>query len=465
MESRKVLKASFWYTVSSILLKGIGFITTPIFARILTKAEYGSYSNIITWYSIITIIATLSLNSSLARARFEYKDDLDTFISSNLIQGSIMTVIVGLVMIMNLPFFCSLFVVDKKYIFIMLFGIVVSPAYDMFLNVQRFNYKYILVVILSVVITLSSVLLSLLLISVMEDNLLARVLGTYFPSFVIAIILYFQFLFKSKRIKFEYCKYALIISVPYIFHLLSGIVLNSSDKNMITKLLGSEDNALYSMAYTVAMIVSIIWSSLDKAFSPWIGEKLNEKKYDSINKYSKLYVLVFLYFVVGIMLLAPEVLYILGGKPYIEAKYAMPPIMVGYLFIMIYSLYVNVEQYEKKTLGMAIATSLAAVINIITNAIFIPKFGYLAASYTTLACDLLMVIFHYFIVRKMKLSQIYDTGFNFIVIIFSLLLIPLCLAIYDRNILRYSTVLAYAISFVCLFLKYKTEILEALKQK
>ena len=60
MENKKVIKASFWYTVSSILLKGIGFITTPIFVRILTKSEFGTYSNIITWYSIITIIATIN---------------------------------------------------------------------------------------------------------------------------------------------------------------------------------------------------------------------------------------------------------------------------------------------------------------------------------------------------------------------------------------------------------------------
>ena len=36
----QAIKAGAWYTVSSFLIRGIGFITTPVFARLLTKAEF-----------------------------------------------------------------------------------------------------------------------------------------------------------------------------------------------------------------------------------------------------------------------------------------------------------------------------------------------------------------------------------------------------------------------------------------
>ena len=49
-----------------------------------------------------------------------------------------------------------------------------------------------------------------------------------------------------------------------------------------------------------------------------------------------------------------------------------------------YTLYVNVEHYYKKTIFITINTVIAATINLITNYLFIPKYGYFAAAFTTL---------------------------------------------------------------------------------
>ena len=41
-----VLKSGLWYTISNFAFRAVAFITTPIFARILTKAEYVEFNNI-----------------------------------------------------------------------------------------------------------------------------------------------------------------------------------------------------------------------------------------------------------------------------------------------------------------------------------------------------------------------------------------------------------------------------------
>lgn len=459
------MKATFWYTISSFLMRGIGFITTPIFARLLTKAEFGEYSNIITWYGIIAIVATLSLNASLTRARFDFEGDLERYVASNLLQGSIATVIVFLIVIINKDFFCGLFVIEEKYLYIMFAAIIVSPAYDMFLSVQRFRYKYRLVVLVTVVITLSSAALSVILVNIMPDRLMGRVLGTYIPPFAGGVIIYIYYLVKGSGLRLQYCKYALLISAPYVIHLLSGTVLNSSDKAMITGILGPEANALYSMSATVSAIVNIMWYAIDRAFTPWLGEKLHEKDYVSIRKYTNIYIGIFSCIVVGLMIFAPEILYILGGESYSEAKYAIPPIMVGYLFIMIYSLYANIEQYEKKTAGMAAATGSAALINIVTNAVFIPMFGYLAASYTTLLCDLLMVVFHYLLVRRLGMQDIFNKKINMLVILSSLVFLPLCLIMYDIIMMRAAFMIACVVTGTIIFIKNRDGIMSFIRNK
>ena len=56
------IKASFWFLLCSFLQKGISVITTPIFTRLLSTAEYGQYNVFNSWLSIATIFITLNLS-------------------------------------------------------------------------------------------------------------------------------------------------------------------------------------------------------------------------------------------------------------------------------------------------------------------------------------------------------------------------------------------------------------------
>ena len=75
----KALKSGVWYTLSSFLVKCMGFITTPIFARLLTKGEYGEFSNFLSWMNIAITLVGLHIESSLISARYEYEDKLKLY--------------------------------------------------------------------------------------------------------------------------------------------------------------------------------------------------------------------------------------------------------------------------------------------------------------------------------------------------------------------------------------------------
>ena len=101
------------------------------------------------------------------------------------------------------------------------------------------------------------------------------------------------------------------------------------------------------------------------------------------------------------MLIAPEMLMIMGGENYISSMYVIPPVMLGCLFQYIYTMYVNIEQFMKKTVGMAFGSALAAIINVALNMLFIPKYGYIAAAYTTLVSYGFLLVFHYILVKEL----------------------------------------------------------------
>ena len=254
---------------------------------------------------------------------------------------------------------------------------------------------------------------------------------------LISLIVYIWIIKDGVKITKRYSKYAIKVSLPLIVHLLAGYLLSSSDKIMITKMVSSEANALYSVAYNVSLLVSLLWTSLNNAWSPWAYKQMDEKRYDKLKKYSKPYFLGFLVVVYVAMLITPELLLFMGGRGYMEAKYVMPPVMVGYVFQFVYSLYVNIEFYHKKQKNIAIGTTLACIINIILNYIFIPKYGYIAAAYTTLVGYIVLYIVHYRFVKKLGVTGWYDNKFFLKLLFISLIYMFICNYLYTLSIVRY----------------------------
>lgn len=250
--------------------------------------------------------------------------------------------------------------------------------------------------------------------------------------------------------RFGYWKYTLRICLPYVPHLLSMIVLNSTDRIMITKICGATDTALYSLAYTCGSIITILLNSINTAFSPWLAERLHENDTKSVRSFSTYYIASFVCIALGVMLVAPEVLYILGGKEYLAAIYVMPPVAMGCICQFLYTMMVNIEQIKGKTVGMAFASVSAALLNYVLNLLLIPKYGYIAAAYTTLAGFLLLLGLHMWLVRRMGMSHTYNYRFIVGAVIITSIFTLLVNTIYATHIIRYTLLFGYLIALTAI---------------
>ena len=59
--TKLALKSGFWYVLSTVITKGLAFITTPIFARMMNKTDYGEFSNFAYWQSLLVIVVSLEM--------------------------------------------------------------------------------------------------------------------------------------------------------------------------------------------------------------------------------------------------------------------------------------------------------------------------------------------------------------------------------------------------------------------
>ena len=64
MINNKVVKASSWYTVTNFFLKGISFLTIPIFTRLLTTADYEVVSLYSVFFNSLIILERGNCNTA-----------------------------------------------------------------------------------------------------------------------------------------------------------------------------------------------------------------------------------------------------------------------------------------------------------------------------------------------------------------------------------------------------------------
>ncbi len=463
-ENQKAIKSGAWYTAANFLTRSVGLITTPIFTRLLTHEEFGLFNNFTSWVSILTILVTLNLESTFISAKYDYKDDFDGYASSVLLLSSISCFFAGVVLNAFYTTFQSALGMSRVYVNAMLAYLLFLPAVNLFQAKERYSYRYKTSVALSLVITIGSALLSVILVTQLVNKLDGRVYGYIVPTILIGAILYAIIIRKGKKVRISYWKYAIKICLPYIPHLLSMSVLNSVDRIMINNICGAEDNALYSLAYNCGSVISILIVSLNTAFAPWLGDKLHSKQYSEINAFAKKYITFFFILAVGMMIFSPEILLVLGGRSYLDAVYVMPPIACGCIYQFLYCMFVNVEQFSKKTVGMAIASTTAALLNYGLNLVFIPVYGYVAAAYTTLAGFLWLLLAHMFIVYRYGLKMVYPYRFIGFAALAAVLITTGVNVLYYFNTVRYLLGAAY-LAGICVFMyKKKEEIFSWLKQ-
>ena len=460
----KALKSGFWYIFSNILVRGITIITTPIFSRLLTHEQVGEYSNFNSWLTIAVIIVTMRMESSMISAKFDYRDRLGEYNRSMIVLTAILTGLWAVVINSFPGYFADKFGFGQFYINLLLVYCFFHAIINIFQINERYAYRYKRSVFVGILTAVSTAVVSVLLVVLMQDKLAGRIIGGIVPVIVIGLILFAFFFGKEQSVAPASWGYTLRICIPYIPHLLSLQVLNSVDRIMITRICGSADNALYTIAYSCGHIVTLLMTAMNRAYSPWLGDKLNENADKEIRRVTNYYISLFCLMAIGMMLLAPELLLIMGGRSYLEAKYVMPPVAMGCVCQFIYTLYVNVEQYKKETMGMAFASVAAALLNFGLNAYFIPRYGYNAAAYTTLAGYLFLLTVHMLLVKHLNLIGVFDNKYVLSVVAGMLLLTVGINYVYSNTILRYGIIAAFACIIAVIAVRKKTLIKSIVKK-
>jgi O-antigen/teichoic acid export membrane protein len=398
----KEVKASIWFLICSVLQKGISVITVPIFTRLLSSSEYGLYNVYNSWLGIITVFVTLSLyNGVYMQGLVKYEEERSIFTSS--LQGLTFTLIVIWLLIYLLfpSFWNELLNLSSAHIFLMFTMMWASAVFCFWATEQRVLLNYKKLVIVSLLVSFAKPTLSLILVCISSNKVVAWILGIS----IVEVVGYGWMFFKHMqegRVFFspKYWKYAISFSLPLIPHYLAQNILVSSDRIMIERMSGLGEAGIYSLAYSIAQLMLLFNTALIQTISPWMFRKIKNREEDQISNIAYISLAIVAAMNILLIAIAPEAVKVFAPSTYYDAIWVIPPISVSVFFMYCYSLFVNFEFYYEKTGFIATATLISAVLNLILNYFFIPQFGYKAAGYTTLFCYFVQALSHYFFMDR-----------------------------------------------------------------
>lgn len=391
------IKASFWIMICTFLQKGISMITTPIFTRLLSTSEYGQYNVFNSWYGIVTIIVTLNLFSGVHQqgiVKFD-KDNLK-FTSSLLGLTTLLTIIWVAVYFLFHDIWIRLFSLSSYQMISMFVLILTSATFNFWVNDQRLHYKYKAVVIVTVIVSLMKPILGIILVQYSADKVTARINGILVVELLVYTGLYFMILKKGRSlVSLKYWKYAILFNLPLVPHYLSQTILNHADRIMIQNIISDDAAGIYSLAYSVSSIMLLFNLALSQTLTPWFYQKIKNGQISDIKPIGYSTILIVMVVNLVLIILGPEVISIFAPASYYEAIWIIPPVAMGSVFLYGFELFSKFEFYYEKTLFTMIISIIGAGLNIILNQVFINRYGYLAAGYTTLFCYVIFAAGHY----------------------------------------------------------------------
>ncbi len=431
MAREKIIKAGMAYTICNVILRGISFLTVPIFVRLLTTEEFGRYNIFVSFEGILFIFSALTVHVSIKNAKYDFHDRYNTYVQNCIYLDFFNSLLLGLVA--NIVCFFWSSIIDLNYLEVNLlvlsgFCQAVIAIYSTKIIMEYKSGKFVLISFVSVIVGIAS---SLLLIFTIcdTDRYIGRVIGGVLGQVIATIIILID-VYKGKveKVDINLWKYGIKISAPIIPHGLSQIALSSANRIMIKYIYNASLAGIYSFTYTVSLIPQILFNSISNVWEPWFFENRNSQNFSRIRSITRQFCCVISLAFIAMSSVVPEFVKIFATSDYYEAIDISIIVLIGCYFATLYYIPCEVEYFHKKTIYIAISTFLAAVLNIGLNYLMMKYlgYGYKIAAYISLLTYALYFSFHLIIALRIERGNgIFDIKSMILVILASTIIMTL----------------------------------------
>lgn len=390
---RAMLRDTFTYTLPTVLSLGLGLVLLPIYARVLTRDEFGALDLVLALAPIVTIVMTLELQQGLGRLRADATPEARRRMTGTawIISGCGFLVFVAVGLAAAGPLGRVVFSRDDfSGIFrLAVVSVTATAVYTVVLNQFRWELRSRTYAAVSSVYVLVAVALTVLL-TVVHGHGLAGVLVAQAVAGVAATAACLVLLRGSWRFVVDrtHLRRMLAFSLPLIPASLCVFVTLYFNRIALRVFGDLDDVATYGMAVRIAGFVGLLVVGLQSAVTPLVYSHYQDKETPRL--LAKMFsgvIGVCVAVCVGLNAFAADLTVVLGGREYTSSAPLValiaPALLMGQLYVFAPGMGIALK--TRAQLGVALA---AALVDVIANVALVGALGPLGAAIATVASSL-----------------------------------------------------------------------------
>lgn len=393
---KNVLFNSGIYSFTSILQKGVQFLLLPLYTLYLTPRDYGITSIVISFTSILTLIATLSLNNAVQRFYFIYKkniEELKRFLGTIYIVVFLNSLVLSFLIIIFQEWIITPFIDGVEFYPYLLMGIltvVFNPLYTIYQNLLQTMQNGKKYGINSLIHFGLVIILNVLFIIVLELGAFGQLLSNLIVAILFGVFAFID-LYRNDiiaiNIDFEYLKQALSYSLPLLPHNLSSTIANFISRLFLNNQISTASAGLFNIASQFSLIVDTLLMSVNNAYIPWFYNEmdLTESKPKKVINFADFISKIYMFISVSLSFVIKEVIQIFLPEEYLISWILIPIMLIAFQFKSIYLFYVNTLFYNTKATRVVFLASVTGnLCSVIVSALLTTKIGLVTPAIATL---------------------------------------------------------------------------------
>ena len=420
---KRFFKDTIIYGIAAVLPRVINFLLVRVHTDALPTNNYAENTNFYIWIALFTVLLTFGMETAFFRS-YKAEEKKDAIISTSFISVFIASIVFLVSTFLFSNEFIKLFDFSNNILQFKLFiGILVIDTIAVvpfaYLRAANRPIRYAIIKLLNVGII---VLINLIFLRFIPDFIAER---KSVPTFLINIynstnivnfifianivgstvslllllpyLLKFKWSFNTLLFK-KMFKYAWPIAVAGVAYTIN----ENLDKYLIGQLIDKSTMGIYSACYKLAIFMNLYIMAFRLGAEPFFfnhADKANAKEtYAKIMNY---FIIVGSLVFVGIVAFIDIIkLLFIKNSDYWEAIAIVPIVLLANLFLGIYhNIAVWYKLTDKTRYGMYFSI-IGALITIVLNIVLIPKIGFIASAWATLAAYGSMMVISYLYGKK-----------------------------------------------------------------
>jgi O-antigen/teichoic acid export membrane protein len=380
------------YLSTSFLNKAIPFLMLPVMTRYLSPAQYGLLSLFVAGNGLVGAFVGMSMHTNIASNFYTGTRQEIGKVVGNVIFALSVTSFVTFALIASASLVLKAgYLIPWGYLLLMPVLAFCSMIATLYTTILRHEGRVFAFAAFEVLQTVLTIAVTLLLLAGFGWGWASQVAAMTATGLIFMAVSW-RYMHRNGYLLMQFDRHVLRaileLSLPLIPHAIGGMVIASSDRLFIERMVGIEAVGLYAIGYSFGMSMGLVSDSFARAWGPWVFRALStggEQEKMQIVRLSYAAVVGMYLAATAIAWISAAILPYLAAPSYIAAGEFIFWVAMAYATRGAYQVFFPILVHIRKTFFLAFSTMAAACLNIALNLMLIERYGAIGAAYATFA--------------------------------------------------------------------------------